>query len=77
MKLSIDNGWRGSIDGIATDAALTLLGDDGSLVIPRSAVLRVPRTGDVIAHELGDLTVLSGSADGTNLVLSVRRKSNG
>lgn len=63
MRITVENGWRGPIDGIARTAALQLRGEVAIVLIPRDALLRTPRPDTLITSDDRTMRVLTVAAE--------------
>ena len=77
MRLNVENGWRGPIEGIAKNAAIAPRGDAATIVIPRSDLIALPESESTITHELGALTIQSVNTGPTEITLFCRRTTHG
>lgn len=73
MKFNVENGWRGSLDGIARSAALAPRGDLAVILIPRADLIgKQPRDGQTITANGNRYVIEAVALEDTNLKLRCR-----
>ena len=77
MRITVENGWRGPIEGFARMAAVSPRGDLVKVLIARGDIIALPKAGDLFTAGDRRLLVTTFTLQADHIAIDCRSDNNG